>query len=827
MLEPPSAQLLKTLSALKLCTPRDLRKCRGYVRRLTRDLPTFDSIWIDGLVQTRRITSFQAQCLEAGKADRLVIGPCLLLEKLGATALAETYLARRRDADDICVLKLTSVAPENVKLLSERLSKLTTLAAEFDHPAIVLPQATQVAEWPSAGKLRLVTISRHVRGPNLSELLIRRGRFPISIVVELGRQLLDGLAALEARGLVHGDISLSNVRVTPKGQAVLVDAGSVSALRPEFSFHTILSAERYNGMAPERITTGEVPTASSDLYAFGCLLWHLLAGRPPFTDGDPLAKLAAHQTRAVADVREWVPDAPEWLAESLRRWTAINPAARPKTIREAAMQFGAATRSGRRQVAHYRGEFDRTVPRRERVESNSSWPLTVAVLFVLTGISLSMFDQGARNYVLSLARSHGLKQFVPVAPDEKPGETQEVKSLTLEGDVASAKLAEKPAVKSEPRPLPPPNALGKIELPAAGRFLAAAVSVKSGPLEIVGDEQSPAEILVSDESLSLWAERVQLRHVRVVREQSTLPRLPALLVAECQQLELIGCRFEQDFESETGAVVTNNAANNAVVLARHRGAAIAWRPRESKSRTRIKERAPTKISLQDSLFMGAGPAVFIDSPPQNFSATNVLKVGAGEFLQFVDRGGFDWRCELRQFTLRDSGPLLRWWPRTAEALRADETLRTAEKPRTGEKQLSRLTLSAEGCVFDVAAHQSASTSASPQSAPSVETTSANRRSTLIAWISPRLPTNWESAIDWQMSAVLVGPNIDMVALIDPQDGRRRTIDETRLNIDGVVATTFEFVGAAKLRSQDSQLKSFDAPLTSPVKVGVDAGRLPK
>ncbi len=820
MLEPPSAQLLKTLSALKLCTPHDLRRCRGYVRRLTRDLPTFDSIWIDGLVQTRRLTAFQAQCLEAGKAESLVIGPCLLLEKLGATALAETYLARRRDADDICVLKLTSVAPENVKLLSERLSKLTTLAAEFDHPAVVLPQATQVAEWPSAGKLRLVTISRHVRGPSLFELLIRRGRFPVPIVVELGRQLLDGLAALEARGIVHSDISLSNVRVTPKGQAVLVDAGSVSALRPEFSFHTILSAERYNGMAPERITTGEVPTASSDLYALGCLLWHLLAGRPPFTDGDPLAKLAAHQTRTIPDVREWVPDAPEWLAESLRRWTAINPAARPKSIREAAAQFGAATRSGRRQVAHYRGEFDRTAPRRERVESQSRWPLTVAVLFVLTGAALSMFDQGARNYVLALARSHGLKQFVPVAPDEKSDSqsasnkslsTDSVESvnsasrldessLTFEGGVASAKSA----VKSEPQPLPPPNAMGKIVLPATGRFFAAAVSVKSGLLEIIGDEASPAEILVNDESLSLRAERVRLRHVRVVREQSTSQRPPALLVAECQQLELIGCRFEQDFASETDQV----QAVDAAVLARHRGASIAWRPRESQGRARIKEPAQTKIRLQDSLFTGVGPAVFIDSPPQNFSATNVLKVGAGEFLQFVDRGGFDWRCELRQFTLRDSGPLLRWWPRTEET------------PRTAETQLSRLTLSAEGCVFDVAAHQL-------ESASSVVTTSAPRRSTLIAWISQRLPSNWESAIDWQMSAVLVGPNIDMVALIDPQDGRRRTIDETRLNIDGVVATTFEFVGAAKSRSQNSQLKSFDAPLTSPVKVGVDARQLPK
>jgi hypothetical protein len=48
-----------------------------------------------------------------------------------------------------------------------------------------------------------------------------------------------------------------------------------------------------------------------------------------------------------------------------------------------------------------------------------------------------------------------------------------------------------------------------------------------------------------------------------------------------------------------------------------------------------------------------------------------------------------------------------------------------------------------------------------------------------------------------------------------------------LNIDGIVATTFDFVGATTSRPQASQLKSFDAPLSSPVKVGVDAGRLPK
>ena len=199
--------------------------------------------------------------------------------------------------------------------------------------------------------------------------------------------------------------------------------------------------------------------------------------------------------------------------------------------------------------------------------------------------------------------------------------------------------------------------------------------------------------------------------------------------------------------------------------------------------------------LQDSVFAGAGPAMRIDVPPAKLSATNVLKVGAGEFLQFVDGSGFDWRFELRQFTLRQSGPLLRCW------LRTDET------------PLSRLTLTADGCVFDLAVGKTASSSTAS-------------RSTLIAWMSKRLPTNWASAIEWQMSAVLVAPNIDVVTLIDPSNGRRRPIDETRLDIDGIVAAPFEFVGVVNSRSSDSQLKSFDAPLPSPTKVGVQADRLP-
>ena len=62
---------------------------------------------------------------------------------------------------------------------------------------------------------------------------------------------------------------------------LLVDAGVRPALRPELTIHEPRSLEACDGIAPELIGTGIPSNAGSDLYALGCLMWQLLAGRPP------------------------------------------------------------------------------------------------------------------------------------------------------------------------------------------------------------------------------------------------------------------------------------------------------------------------------------------------------------------------------------------------------------------------------------------------------------------------------------------------------------------------------------------------------------------
>ena len=106
MIEPPSQSLATALEELRLCSQADLRACRPRVKRLAHDLPAFDSVWIDALVQAHKLTSFQADMLQFRDPRRLRVGPYVLEDQLGtASPESPTYLARHPGSSQQCVLK--------------------------------------------------------------------------------------------------------------------------------------------------------------------------------------------------------------------------------------------------------------------------------------------------------------------------------------------------------------------------------------------------------------------------------------------------------------------------------------------------------------------------------------------------------------------------------------------------------------------------------------------------------------------------------------------------------------------------------------------------
>ena len=356
VLKSTSLPLRESLVRLNLCSERDFRRCRRHVRRLARGIPAFDFVWIDALLHAGVLTPFQAKVLETSPPEVLRLGPCVLLDRMGRGEFSETYLARTPGGFEHVVLKRLRLPAEEIGPAFDRLRALIERLRGLDNPFVIGPHFVD-----QTGS-DLIVLSRHAAGPNCRELLIRRGRYPVDVVGPIARQLASGLAALESRACLHGQIQLPNVRLTASGQAVLVDAGIGQALERGLILRGDVPPETYEGTAPELIGTGKAKTTTTEIYAFGCLIWQLLAGRPPFPTGDPLGKLAAHQSRAVPDIREFAPDTPPPLAEAVQALTQQDPSRRPASFAEVSSRFGAAEFAGHPRLARFRREFATAAP---------------------------------------------------------------------------------------------------------------------------------------------------------------------------------------------------------------------------------------------------------------------------------------------------------------------------------------------------------------------------------------------------------------------------------------------------------------------------------
>ena len=105
-------------------------------------------------------------------------------------------------------------------------------------------------------------------------------------------QVLDGLDAAHAGGLIHRDIKPSNLMVTPDGDAVILDLGLARA-SGEASALTLANVVigTLDYASPEQLGDASKADRRSDLYSLGCTLYFALAGRPPFEGGDVVNKI--------------------------------------------------------------------------------------------------------------------------------------------------------------------------------------------------------------------------------------------------------------------------------------------------------------------------------------------------------------------------------------------------------------------------------------------------------------------------------------------------------------------------------------------------------
>ncbi len=322
------------------------------------------------------------------------LGVYEIIGALGAGAMGEVYRARdtklNRDvAIKVLPAHLATDAGASQARGGDRLARFEREAqvlASLNHPHIA--QIYGVEE--SAGTRAIVM--ELVEGEDLAER-IAKGPIPVDEALPLARQIAEALEAAHEIGVIHRDLKPANIKLRPDGTIKVLDFGLAKAVNPDSSsapdpmqsptltahatgIGMILGTAAY--MAPEQ-ARGKVVDRRADVWAFGCVLYEMLAGRRTFASDDVTDTLTA----VLRDPPDWnaLPaETPAAVRSLLARCLDKDPKQRLRDIGEARVALSgearatlssgsalaAAARSGAGSQRHHRGAGARSSGRPSR-----------------------------------------------------------------------------------------------------------------------------------------------------------------------------------------------------------------------------------------------------------------------------------------------------------------------------------------------------------------------------------------------------------------------------------------------------------------------------
>jgi serine/threonine-protein kinase len=289
------------------------------------------------LVTRGWLTPYQVNQLVQGRGRDLVLGPYVLLERLGEGGMGQVFKAHHTFLNRPVALKLISKASLSSAGAAERFLLEMQLVAQLDHPHIV-----RALDAGQAGD-RYYLAMELIEGLTLARLVQQRGPLPVAQACACIGQAALGLQHASERGLVHRDIKPSNLMLAAaRGGPPLVkvlDLGLArskggDAARDLTRTGTLMGTMDY--LAPEQALDARAVDVRADIYSLGCTFFFLLAGRPPFHGGTEAQRLLQHQQQEPPAIESLRPDVPPAVAAILRRMLAKRPELRFQTPAEVA-----------------------------------------------------------------------------------------------------------------------------------------------------------------------------------------------------------------------------------------------------------------------------------------------------------------------------------------------------------------------------------------------------------------------------------------------------------------------------------------------------------
>jgi serine/threonine-protein kinase len=269
------------------------------------------------------------------------VGSYRVTAKIGEGGMGAVYCAEHVTLGRKAAVKVLLDEFSHSKEIVARFFNEARAASAIEHPGII-----SVFDFGYAEGGEAYIVMDLLVGESLAARVWRLGRLPAKQALTIGRQVASALAAAHRRGIVHRDLKPDNISLVPDpdvpggerakvldfGIAKLMEPGAASSVKTATGH--IVGTPVY--MSPEQCRGRGQIDHRTDVYALGCVLYALIAGRPPFQGEGPGELIAAHLVQPVPPLRGLEPSCPPEVEALVMRLLEKKAEDRPASMEEVA-----------------------------------------------------------------------------------------------------------------------------------------------------------------------------------------------------------------------------------------------------------------------------------------------------------------------------------------------------------------------------------------------------------------------------------------------------------------------------------------------------------